>query len=234
MACELWKPIPGLPGYEASKTGEIRSIARLDNLGRRRPGTILKPWPSDAGRLVVHASIGGKHKKALVHRLVLLAHVGPCPDGMECCHDDDNPTNNRLSNLRWGTPKSNTEDRLRNGKTNRGSKASYAKLNEDDVIAIRRDTRSVSTIADTYGVSRGAIIGALYGANWSHVPKSADDVPRGPMRRGESHANSRLTADDVRAIRRDTRPQSAIAATYGITQTNVSQIKRLKTWAHVE
>lgn len=30
-------------------------------------------------------------------------------------HLDDNPLNNKLSNLRWGTPKMNTSDCIRNG-----------------------------------------------------------------------------------------------------------------------
>ena len=42
-----------------------------------------------------------------------------------------------------------------------------------------------------------------------------------------------LSDDDVRAIRADTRPQTQIADQYGISQSNVSQIKTRATWAHV-
>jgi hypothetical protein len=54
-------------------------------------------------------------KQFLVHRLVLLAFVGPAPEGMEGCHWDDDPLNNHLSNLRWGTPGDNGLDCVRNG-----------------------------------------------------------------------------------------------------------------------
>jgi hypothetical protein len=47
-----------------------------------------------------------------VHRLVLEAFVGPCPDGMECCHEDGDSTNNRVDNLRWDTHEANVRERL--------------------------------------------------------------------------------------------------------------------------
>jgi hypothetical protein len=50
-----------------------------------------------------------------VHRLVLLAFSGHCPPGKEGLHWDDDPTNNRLENLRWGTPGENQQDCIRNG-----------------------------------------------------------------------------------------------------------------------
>lgn len=56
---------------------------------------------------------------------------------------------------------------------------------------------------------------------------------RWPVKRGESHAGSKLTADQVRAIRADNRPQPQIAADYGITQSHVSTIKNRHAWRHV-
>ncbi|MBX5165705.1 HNH endonuclease [Rhizobium sp. NZLR4b] len=42
-----------------------------------------------------------------VHRLVLEAHRGPCPEGFEALHLNDTPTCNLLSNLIWNTKKVN-------------------------------------------------------------------------------------------------------------------------------
>jgi hypothetical protein len=71
---------------------------------------------SSQGRyLVVTLYRDGRPKSVSVHRLVLLAFVGPCPDGLEGLHWDDDPANNRLSNLRWGTPGDNQRDCIRNG-----------------------------------------------------------------------------------------------------------------------
>lgn len=51
--------------------------------------------------------------------------------------------------------------------------------------------------------------------------------------RGLANYNSRLTEDDVRAIRNDPRKQQEISAHYGISPSNVSMIKSRKAWAHV-
>ncbi len=50
---------------------------------------------------------------------------------------------------------------------------------------------------------------------------------------GEQHHKTTLTADDVIAIRSDTRSQTAIAKAYGITQGAVSGIVHRRTWRHM-
>jgi hypothetical protein len=49
---------------------------------------------------------------------------------------------------------------------------------------------------------------------------------------GEAH-NSKLTEDQVRAIRSDPRTHRAIGASYGIAHSTVGNIKRGMDWAHV-
>lgn len=50
-----------------------------------------------------------------VHRLVLEAFVGPCPEGMEALHGNAIRNDNRLCNLRWDTKSENSQDRVRHG-----------------------------------------------------------------------------------------------------------------------
>jgi hypothetical protein len=57
----------------------------------------------------------GARRDALVHHLVLEAFVGPQPPGAEGCHWNDDPTDNRLENLRWDTRSANQFDSVRNG-----------------------------------------------------------------------------------------------------------------------
>ncbi len=52
-------------------------------------------------------------------------------------------------------------------------------------------------------------------------------------RKGEKHPSSRLTADQVIAIRADPRSLSTIAADYGCDFTNISLIKRRVNWKHI-
>ena len=51
-----------------------------------------------------------------MHCLVLEAFIGLRPKNMECCHNDGNPQNNDLTNLRWDTKLSNAKDRIKHGR----------------------------------------------------------------------------------------------------------------------
>jgi hypothetical protein len=115
---ETWCAVPGYEFYEVSDRGQVRS---LDKVARSRWGTpkpikgrILKQ--SKQGRYpVVTLYRDATGKTIAVHRVVLLAFTGPCPDGQEALHFDDDPENNCLENLRWGTPNENALDCIRNG-----------------------------------------------------------------------------------------------------------------------
>lgn len=75
----------------------------------------MKQRVHEAGYLLVAVKVDGKQRRFRVHRLVLEAFVGPCPDGKECCHRDGDPTNNSLGNLYWGTHGQNMNDQVRHG-----------------------------------------------------------------------------------------------------------------------
>lgn len=113
---EEWLPVVGYEGiYEVSDQGNVRSLDRIDNRGNQIAGRMRKPRPLPSGHLMVILSSNSIRSPRLVHRLVLEAFVGPCPPGMECCHYDDDPTNNSLENLRWDTSHANKLDMVRNG-----------------------------------------------------------------------------------------------------------------------
>jgi hypothetical protein len=91
-----------------------------------------------------------------VHHLVLLAFKGPCPKGMEARHLDGDPSNNKISNLRWGTPKKNMQDRDKHGKTKFGEDHWYCKLTSKQVDSLKKDRKngmSRKRTADKYRVS---------------------------------------------------------------------------------
>lgn len=116
--------MPGYEGlYEVSDLGRVRSHDRMVHLGGvgnggsfLKPGRILKPIPARWGRLQVRLCANGEQRPYQVHRLVMAAFVGPCPDGLRVLHWDDDPDNNQLSNLRYGTQSENMHDRVRNSK----------------------------------------------------------------------------------------------------------------------
>lgn len=118
---ERWLPVVGYEGlYEVSDQGRVKSLERKvaykDGRVRVNPARLRNPKPRPDGRLQLKMVHPDKpDRNVLLHRMVLEAFVGPCPEGMECLHENDNPQDNRLVNLRWGTRSENQADRVRNG-----------------------------------------------------------------------------------------------------------------------
>ncbi|TVS29787.1 NUMOD4 motif-containing HNH endonuclease [Corynebacterium sanguinis] len=116
---EQWRPIPGYPSYEASDKGNVRSKDHQSWNGVgwfTKKGRVLKKTINAHGRYVVTVKDeSGKRQTLLVHIIVMLAFVGPRPAGMHIAHWDGDRLNNRLDNLRYATPKENSDDKLRHG-----------------------------------------------------------------------------------------------------------------------
>lgn len=72
----------------------------------------------------------GRTHDRKVHQLVLEAFVGPRPEGFVGCHWDDDPSNNRLENLRWDTESANRFDSVRNGTHPEASKTHCIRRHE--------------------------------------------------------------------------------------------------------
>lgn len=117
---ERWRDILGFPGYQVSDLGRVRSfwIGRRGAVIQDRPH-VLKPKWTGRGRSRPRVVLcnKGAHSQRYVYHLVLESFVGKCPVGMEARHLDDDQSNNRLTNLLWGTRSDNSKDRIRNGRT---------------------------------------------------------------------------------------------------------------------
>ena len=119
---EEWRPVVGYEGlYEVSDQGRVRTVARtiVRRNGRIQPAPQrvlkLKLSPHGYWRIGLTNELAGRQRFHFVHRLVLAAFVGPCPEGMQCRHLDGNPANNAVQNLCWGTCSENNLDKLRHG-----------------------------------------------------------------------------------------------------------------------
>ena len=101
---------------------------------------------------------------------MLEAFVGPRPAEHEGCHNDGNPANNHLNNLRWDTHTGNMADTKTHGTRPRGSRQGGSKLIELDVLEIcrRLDGGAVAMrLAEEYGVHFATISDIKVGNNWS-------------------------------------------------------------------
>lgn len=124
---EVWKPVVGYEGlYEVSDQGNVRSLFRA---GVARNGTnywskgrMMKPSPDKWGHLQVGLNNNTSPKVRRVHNLVMEAFVGPRPEGMETRHLNGIPSDNRLSNLTYGTRSENRMDMVKHGVHNMARK----------------------------------------------------------------------------------------------------------------
>lgn len=101
------RQIVGYEGlYSVSDKGEVYSDPRLDRLGRKRGGNIVKQRRTKNGYMQVLLYRGGVRNTRLVHRVVMEAYRGAsslCVD-----HLNGDKTDNRLENLQYVTHRENS------------------------------------------------------------------------------------------------------------------------------
>jgi hypothetical protein len=173
-----WRAIPKFSAYEISNDGLCRRI---------KTGRVLKHSLTGGGypSYCIKRDIDGEFVTAMAHRLVAVAFLpSPRKGEIQVLHDDDNVFNCRVVNLKWGTPKINVADAIRNGlmprgenhpcrrkpwTRPRGEENAMAKLTEASVRLIICDDRPLAKIAEDYGVSVSLIHMIKRGLIWKHV-----------------------------------------------------------------
>jgi len=111
----------------------------------------------------------------MAHRLVLETFTGPCPSGMEGCHNDGNPKNLFRENLRWDTHKNNSKDMSKHGTQFYaiGSKSGRSKLNNWKVRIIKRLLEdkflTPKEIAAIFNISLPTISNIKCKKRWCHI-----------------------------------------------------------------
>lgn len=176
---ERWRPIQGFEDlYEVSNLGNVRSLDRVVSLRggatQVRRGRVLKLNVQPKGtKRVDLCTEDGIRKQFSVHRLVASAFI-PNPESLPVVmHLDDNPSNNLVGNLRWGTQQDNVDDMMTKG---RGvpppSRRGIGTLTEADVREIKaliHQGQKLKDIAMRYGVSAVNIGTIKNGKSWKHV-----------------------------------------------------------------
>jgi len=166
---ECWLPIEGWNGYEVSDHGRIRSWKKsrrspMDHLPR-----VLRTSSLPRGYRMVTLKERGMYASIYVHRAVLLAFVGPCPDGHECAHADSDPSNNRLANLRWATAAENTNDKRRHGTVVHGADQHCAVVTEEQARGILNHAGSHADAARVFGVKYMLAYKIRTRRTWKHL-----------------------------------------------------------------
>lgn len=174
------KTIPGYANYAITKDGKVWSKPRITPHGHKRKGRWLKSGICSNGYLGVVLHINSQKYSCSIHRLVLETYVGPCPEGMEACHNNGNRIDNLLGNLRWDTRSNNHQDAIQHGTHQSlhqsGEKAGQAKLTDRDVrmiIYMYRTGLFVQwKIAKIYNIVQQEISRIVNRKRWKHIWQS--------------------------------------------------------------
>lgn len=113
---EVWRPAFGYEGhYEVSNLGRVWRLPYTDRRGvHHDEGERLDGTRSGNYRQVKLSPNGrGKPRSKRVHTLVAETFIGPLPPGQQVRHLDGNRANNKLDNLKHGTPGKNANDKVR-------------------------------------------------------------------------------------------------------------------------
>lgn len=169
MTSERWEFIPGY--------GTEYMVSNFGNVINHRTGKSIRPFRQTHKKyLRVNLYNGSRVLRQWgVHQLVAMAFIGPKIGDMCVNHIDCDPTNNRLDNLEYCTPKENSLHAARNGLLPcvKGELNGASKLRHDEVMDIKYLLSCGFTdkqISLMFCVSSACIGAIRIGRNWSDVP----------------------------------------------------------------
>ncbi len=239
---EIWIPVKGFPGYEVSNHGNVRSYKTRKGKWQwyiaDKPVRILSPAIGKTGYRGVGLGNGGKPYFIRIAKLVATAFLGPCPSGLEICHNDGNPGNDHVENLRYDTHKSNIQDAVKQGKMHR--RKCRRRLTNKQVEEIRWE---LSRLKRIHGATREAYqkISERTGLSWQMIYsiESGESYKEagGPIRKGKLYNQLSLPRKDVVSIREE-RCRGAslrfLAEEFRIDLSAISRIVRGITYSDID
>ncbi len=144
---------------------------RLERNSIPEPNTGCWLWTS----CVDHGGYGylhnrqGRPKNLKAHRLAYEQFIGPIPEGAYVCHSCDVPSCINPRHLWLGTHEENQKDRIRKGRSAKGSDFKRSRLNEELVKAIRMAVGSMRIIGLQFGLSPQTVHEVRTRKIWKHV-----------------------------------------------------------------
>ena len=246
---ETWVPIAGFEGfYEVSSVGQIKSKARVVRLNghpRLSQKTVAerliqqgvnKPRKTAYTRPIVKLCKNGKAFTFTVARLVATAFL-PNPCGHPCVlHKDDNPFNNKVENLEWGTYAENSRQAAQRHRIAHGEIHHAARLIDVDRkigYKLLLSGVPVGEVAKRLGVSYQTISDLNQG-KLKGYPKLA--MPKQRLK-GSENPVAKLDEAKVLEIKRllvKGVSQYVIAERFCVRQTTISAIKRGVNWSWLQ
>ncbi|SHM46639.1 HNH endonuclease [Pseudomonas asturiensis] len=179
----IWRTVSEFPHYEICEDGRLRSYRRKAR-SWRNPQSDIRPEPVEVPgsitskgyvAFILRKEGSTKPHRRLAHRLVALAFI-PNPSGFsDVAHNDGDPGNNCVLNLRWDTHRANQMDMRKHGTMQDGERCITAKITEAQAAEIRRrsstEGRGVGRrLAAEFGLSPAQISRIASGTRWASLP----------------------------------------------------------------
>jgi hypothetical protein len=230
---EEWRPVPGFEKTHAvSSHGRVRSVARVDPLGRARSDRLMKLIPGTGGYLRVTFNKPGQPTKTVsVHVLVASVFVGPKPSpDLEVRHLDGDQLNNRATNLRWGTGVENAQDRKLHGRDANSLKRTCPRGHRLEAPNLRANVqregrRSCLACARARGYHNGLVteppeFQVVADAYYRQIMEEPGADIRGLLGR-----RPRLTSEERDMIRASDRPVAELARELGRSRQYIADVR---------
>lgn len=177
---EEWKDITITNGkYQVSNHGNVKILFRYHFCGFNKSiqhvkyteGKLLKKVIGNRGYINYRLYVDGCKIDKQGHRLVAEAFIENPDNKLEVNHIDSNKQNNHITNLEWVTRQENQIHYANSPYVKHpiGEKVGTAKLTESDIIAIRKDNRTLKEIALSYNCNFTNIGYIKNYKTWKHI-----------------------------------------------------------------
>jgi hypothetical protein len=155
------------------KRGEPITIDLLFSRSMPEPNSGCWIWLG-AIRSNGYGAINIEKKTRSAHRLAYeIANKKSVPSNLDVCHRCDVRACINPDHLFVGTRKDNMVDCANKGRNFvpllRGEESPNSKLTVRQVLAIRKDSRSIRALGRAYGVDRGTIASIVHRKTWRHI-----------------------------------------------------------------
>ncbi len=160
------REIPSQSGYFAGEDGSVWS---MKSGTFKRMACFIR---DESGHLGVNLTHNGVYRLHSIHRLVASTWIGSPPPGTVVMHLDDDPTNNCVGNLSYGTPAENSAQMVSRRRSARGESHPNSKLNEDQVRKIREMVgcgEKQKDVAAQFGITTSNVCDIIKNRIWRDV-----------------------------------------------------------------
>ncbi len=157
------------------KYNQEKLVAILKRSKKVENGCLEWTGPRDKNGYGITTYSDGFCKKTWkLHRLKFFILNGEIPKGMLICHKCDNPSCFNINHLFLGTPKENSQDREKKGRSReqRGEKNHMAILDKETVIQIRKmyaEGKRNCDLMKIFNLNQATVTKIVLKKRWKHI-----------------------------------------------------------------